>query len=79
LAKLDLNSEETSHNFYKAKPLVHNHLQNNFFLGNKKALFYNLKDYYNRIGEDVFEYVPLTFHIKQGFKDSEYKRFLMYY
>ena len=25
---------------------VHNHLENNFHLGNKKALFYNMKAYY---------------------------------
>jgi hypothetical protein len=25
---------------------MHNHLINNFYLGNKKALFYNLKQYY---------------------------------
>lgn len=24
---------------------VHNHFQNNFFIGNKKALYYNLKKY----------------------------------
>lgn len=26
--------------------LMHNHLENNFFLGNKKAMFHNLKQYY---------------------------------
>ena len=58
---------------------MHNHLENNFFLGNKKALFYNLKEYYELIGENVFDYVPLTFHIKKGMKDPEYKRFIAYY
>jgi tubulin polyglutamylase TTLL1 len=29
--------------------LIHNHLQNNFYLGNKKALFHNLKQYYQLI------------------------------
>lgn len=61
------------------RPIVHNHLQNNFLLGNKKALFYNLKEYYQRTDEDLFSYIPLTFHIKNGFKDPEYKNFTRYY
>lgn len=61
------------------KPLVHNHLEYNFYLGNKKALFYNMKEYYKRQGKDVFEYLPLTFHIKNGFNDPEYKKFVHYY
>jgi oligoribonuclease NrnB/cAMP/cGMP phosphodiesterase (DHH superfamily) len=63
LEKLEQEDEE-KHSFYTKLPLVHNHLQNNFFLGNKKALFYNLREYYEKIGEDIFNYVPLTFHIK---------------
>lgn len=58
---------------------MHNHLINNFYLGNKKALFYNLKQYYDLIGENAFTRIPLTFHIKKGFKDLQYKRFLAYY
>ena len=27
----------------------------------------------------MFEYIPLTFHIKNGFKDDEYKRFTQYF
>lgn len=52
---------------------------NNFYLGNKKALFYNLKEYYELIGGDVFKTVPLTFHIKKGLKDLQYKRFIAYH
>lgn len=58
---------------------MHNHLMNNFYLGNKKALFYNLKQYYELLDENPFKRIPLTFHIKKGFKDSQYKRFLAYY
>lgn len=58
---------------------MHNHLINNFYLGNKKALFYNLKQYYDLIGENAFKRIPLTFHIKKGFKDPQYKRFLAYF
>lgn len=28
---------------------------------------------------DPFEFIPLTFHIKKGFKDPEYNRFIKYY
>jgi tubulin--tyrosine ligase len=48
---------------------VHNHLECNFHLGNKKAMFYNLRQYYELIGKDVFDYIPLTFHIKNGLDD----------
>jgi len=67
------------HSYYKSRPIVHNHFENNFLLGNKKALFYNLRDHYRQSGRNVFEYVPLTFHIKKGVKDPEYKRFVQYY
>lgn len=31
---------------YTELPKMHNHLENNFHLGNKKALFYNMRAYY---------------------------------
>jgi hypothetical protein len=30
----------------QASEKVHNHLEHNYFLGNKKCLFYNMKTYY---------------------------------
>ena len=48
-------------------------------LGNKKALFYNLKEYYELTGGNLFRAIPLTFHIKKGLKDPQYKRFLAYH
>ena len=38
---------------------------------NKKALFYNLTNYFNYIQEDVFQVIPVTFHIKNA--DSRFK------
>lgn len=38
-------------------------MENNWNLGNKKALFYNLRSYYTSLGEDYTKYLPLTFHI----------------
>lgn len=58
---------------------MHNHLENNFFLGNKKAMFHNLKQYYELCEDNVFNYLPLTFQIKDGIKDMQYKRFVHYY
>ena len=48
---------------------MHNHFEFNHFIGNKKALFYNLRYYCEIMKKDVFSMVPLTFHIKKGIKD----------
>lgn len=45
---------------------IHNHLCNNFLLGNKKALFSTMSEYFELVGLKVFDYLPLTFHIKAG-------------
>lgn len=38
-----------------------------------------MKEYYSLVQENIFEYLPLTFHIKKGMKDEEYKRFVNHY
>lgn len=61
---------------------VYNRLQGNYHLSNKKALFLNMKAYYQSIsGEElnVFNYLPVTFHIKEGLGDPEFTKFLSYY
>ena len=73
------NSELVNHNHYRVKPIIHNHLECNYLLGNKKALLYCMKEYYHKIGDDLFNYMPLTIHIRNGFKDTEYQRFVNYY
>jgi hypothetical protein len=50
-------------------------LENNFHLSNKKALFFNMKSYYEAIGKDPFDVLPLTFHIKTGLSDPSFKEF----
>ena len=63
-----------------SRPLrMHNHLEANFYIGNKKALYYNLKRYLELRGEDPFTMLPLTFHIHRGTEDPEYQRFLTHY
>ena len=49
---------------------IHNHLEVHFHLSNKKALFYNMRSYYQSLKLNVFNYLPLTFHIK-GSDDTE--------
>lgn len=53
-----------------------NHLENHIHLSNKKALFYNMRMYYDSIGKKVFDYLPLTFHIKEGLSDKEFLKFM---
>jgi Tubulin-tyrosine ligase family len=48
-------------------------------LGHKKALFINMKLYYTALRRDVFDYLPVTFHLQAGQKDDQYPRFLEYY
>ena len=58
---------------------IHNHLPQNFMLGNKKALFYTMNNYYSSLNEETFSYLPLTFHIQDGLDDPEYVNFLKVY
>ena len=54
---------------------LYNKIEDNFHMNNKKALYLNMKNYYEAMDEDVFAHLPLTFHIKTGFDDLEFKRF----
>ena len=58
---------------------IHNHFEKNYFLGNKKALFYSMRKYYTSVGKNPFENIPLTFHISKGFEDPEYEKFISKY
>ena len=42
---------------------MHNHLINNYVIGNKKALLKTMKQYYHIVDKNPFDYLPLTFHI----------------
>lgn len=54
---------------------IYGKLENNFHLANKKALFINMKMYYETIGVDPFSVIPVTFHIKEGLYDASFKQF----
>lgn len=58
---------------------MHNHLENNWNLSNKKALFYNMRSFYTAMKQNPFDNIPLTFHIKDGMDDPEYARFLEHF
>lgn len=58
---------------------LYNKIEDNFHVNNKKALFLNMKNYYEAMDMDVFENIPLTFHVKTGLDDPEFARFKHYY
>lgn len=43
---------------------IHNHLENNWNLSNKKALFFNVKSYYEAKKINPWDYIPVTFHVE---------------
>ncbi|CAG9327183.1 unnamed protein product [Blepharisma stoltei] len=57
----------------------HNRLEFNSNLSDKKFLYMNMKKYYSALRKNVFNYLPLTFHIKFGEEDPEFIEFLNYF
>ena len=66
----ELEKLPTSHSV-----ITYSHMENNFHLSNKKAIYYNMKIYYEAIGQDWWRVLPLTFHIKEGPNDKEFLKF----
>ena len=46
------------------KRKAHNHFPCNFEITQKKMLYKNLKEHFENLGQDPFEIMPITFHIK---------------
>ena len=61
------------------KVKIQNHLLNNYIIGNKKALFKTMSEFYKETSENVFDNLPLTFHICNGLEDDEYLKFLQHF
>ena len=61
--------------------MIYNHLEFNQHLNNKKALFINMRNYYTYCceNEDVFNTLPLTFHVKTGTQDQLFAKFKTYF
>lgn len=55
--------------------IICNHVDGHVHLSNKKALFYNMRNYYESIGENPYKFIPLTFHIQENLEDKEFERF----
>ena len=84
LGKIGLNSnarkgkkDEDEEEKKEENPTSHsmittNHQDNNFHLSNKKAIYYNMKIYYEAQGLNPFDELPLTYHIKEGETDREF-------
>ena len=54
-------------------------MEDNFHLSNKKALFFNMTQFYKQLGQDPFAFLPLTFHIEHGLDDPEFDKFKQYF
>lgn len=54
---------------------LYNRLPGNHELTSKKSLFYNMQQFYNSKNIDPFTKIPLTFHIKAGSYDSNFRVF----
>ena len=65
---------QTSHHM-----ITTNHQENNFHLSNKKAIYYNMKVFYESSGLNPFDFLPLTYHIKEGESDREFHKFVETY
>jgi hypothetical protein len=63
----------------KLETKLYNKVEDNFHMANKKALLLNMRNYYDALGENVFDNLPVTFHIKNGLDDPEFTRFKAYY
>jgi len=46
-----------------------------FHLSNKKALYYNMKAYFECLGKEPFNFIPLTYHIQEGSSDPQFELF----
>jgi hypothetical protein len=78
LLETALKSSSNPNSPEKWKPPIlrmYGKVENNYHLSNKKALFANMKLYYEAMRQDPFDVLPLTFHIKNGVDDPEFKDF----
>jgi hypothetical protein len=75
MKKGEEKEEEKEENVTSHNLLIYTKMENNYHLSNKKAIFYNLKVYYEAIGKEYHSSLPLTFHIKEGLNDSQFQKF----
>jgi tubulin---tyrosine ligase len=86
ISGLGYNLITLSKHFVSIKPVpyntseikMHNKIEHNFHLANKKALFFNLKHYYNAVGCDIFNVIPVTYHLIDA-EDPTFYEFEAYF
>ena len=71
------STNENQDNMFQTK--IYNRLEDNFHLSNKKALFWNMSEYYKSLNKSPWDALPITFHIENGLNDLEYSKFLSYH
>lgn len=64
------NLREVSHSLHTC-----NHIEAHYHLSNKKALFLNMRLYYEALSEDMFQFMPVTFHLTEGTESKEWDKF----
>jgi hypothetical protein len=67
--KTDDKEEEKEENITSHNITTYGKQENNYHLSNKKAIYYNMKVYYEAIGKEYHSNLPITFHIKEGLND----------
>lgn len=70
-----MNMIDAEHSLPCESKKLYNRVENNFHLSNKKSLFVNMKQYYEGLGQNPFDVLPLTFHVKGGSSDPEFEYF----
>lgn len=70
--KAEDKEEEKEENHTSHNTLIYGKMENNYHLSNKKAIYYNMKVYYEAIGTDYYNHLPLTYHIKEGLNDPQF-------
>lgn len=64
--------EKKEENHTSHHMITTNHQENNFHFANKKAIYYNMKIYLEACGQNPYDTLPLTYHIKEGENDREF-------
>jgi tubulin polyglutamylase TTLL1 len=77
--KGDDKEDEKEENITSHNLMVYSKQENNYHLSNKKAIFYNMKVYYEALGIEYHQHMPITFHIKEGLNDPSYHKFEQLY
>lgn len=69
-----ITSVEVDSSTHSSEWKIHNKIEGNSCLVNKKSLLSNMSEYYKGMSKNVFEYLPLTFHITSYEDFTAFKR-----